>query len=134
MRIAIAVAALLLAAAVVPAARAQRLPEPIVGYFGNEIVTPNLVAGKGGLPPSATQALTTIYNCTSPSSPANFGFSSTDLAATWGDEIFTISNGRLSTNAFTLFNGSASGLNLLTVNQIVPTHSSSWSKIKKLYQ
>lgn len=107
-------AALLFGAAAVLAlplgiAHAQLTPEP--AQRASDEVGGLLVAGKGG-GPSATAVLTTIYD--SASSAANFGFSSTDLASQWGDELFTIGTGLLSTHKFTLFNAGSSAGNLLT--------------------
>jgi hypothetical protein len=108
MRIAIAFAALLLAAAaVVPAARAQLVPEPVTGRQSDELVGAN---GRVAVPP-ATNVLTVVYDNTP--SPANFGFSQPDLAGSYGDELFTIGTGILSENKFTIFNGSTTAGQLL---------------------
>lgn len=108
-------AALLFSAAAVLAlplgiAHAQLAPES-AQRASDEVGGLNLVAGKGG-GPSATAVLTTIYDNTS--GAANFGFSSTDLASQWGDELFTVGTGLLSTHKFTLFNAGSSAGPLLT--------------------
>src|SRR5262249_63113 len=108
MRVAIAVAALLLAAAAVPAARAQLAPEPISGRFGNLISGAN---GRGGVPEN-TNVLSIVYDNTA--SAPNFGFTSPDLAASFGDELLTTGTGLLSQNKFTLFNSGSSAGALLT--------------------
>jgi hypothetical protein len=120
MRIAIAGGALLAAAALslVPmgTAHAQLAPEPITGFFGNEDVNPNLVA-KPGAGNQATNAVTIVYDNSTAASPANFGFSSVDPAATFGDELFLTGTGVLSTHKFSLFNGGTAGALLTaTVN------------------
>jgi len=115
MRVVTRGAALLAAAALcsmpLSAAHAQLTPEPVSGQFSDQSVRPNLAPGKGGgtTPPSL---LATVYDNTA--SAPNFGFSSTDLAAQWGDELFTLGTGLLSTHKFTLFNGGGSAGNLLT--------------------
>lgn len=91
-------------------AHAQLTPEP-AQRSGDEVGGLNLVAGKGG-GQSATNVLTTIYDNTS--GAANFGFSSTDLASQWGDELFTTGTGLLSTHKFTIFNAGTSAGALLT--------------------
>ncbi len=75
--------AALLAAAVIcllplAVAHAQLTPEPITGQFTDQSVRPELAPGKGGgtTPPNL---LAVVYENTG--GAANFGFSSTDLAA-----------------------------------------------------
>jgi hypothetical protein len=112
MRIAIAGGALLAAAALctVPmgTAHAQLAPEPITSFFGNEDATPNLVAGKPGAGNQATNAVTIVYDNSTAASSTVFGFSSLDLAAQFGDELFTTGTGVLSTNKFSIFNSPSS--------------------------
>ena len=114
MRIAIAGGALLAAAALclVPmgTAHAQLVPEPIQGYYGNADASPNLVA-KQNPGNQATNAITIVYDNTP--SAANFGFSSIDPAAQFGDELFTTGTGLLSTQKFSTYNGGTAGV-LLT--------------------
>jgi len=112
MRIGIAVGALLAAAALATTASAQLQPEPVSGLAGRESVIPNEMQGRVLPPPSNTTALVTVYDNTA--SAPNFGFSSVDPAATWGDELFTTGAGRLSQNKFTIFNGANSAGPLLT--------------------
>src|SRR5690242_8594268 len=115
MRIATTGGALLTAAAMCLAtfgtARAQLTPEPVTGFFGTENVTPNLATGKGPAP-SATNSVSVIYDNTA--AAPNFGFSSSDLAAQFGDELLTTGTGLLSTQKFTLFNAGTSVGPLLT--------------------
>jgi hypothetical protein len=94
----------------VMAAAATLSPEP-ASHGSDELGGLSLVAGKGG-GPSAAAVLTTVYDNTP--GAANFGFSSTDLAATWGDELFLTGTGLLSTNSFTIFNTGSSLGPLLT--------------------
>lgn len=57
-----------------------------------------------------TQLAGDVYNNTNPQATANFGFSSTDLAAQWGDRVTTTGTGILQENDFTVFNtGSSAG-------------------------
>jgi len=109
--------AALLAAAVIcllplAVAHAQLTPEPITGQFTDQSVRPELAPGKGGgtTPPNL---LAVVYDKTTASAP-NFGLSSSDLAAVWGDELFTLGTGLLSTHKFTLFSTGSSAGNLLT--------------------
>ena len=114
MRIAIAGGALLAAAALclVPmgTAHAQRVAEPVEGYFGNVSATPQPPA-RSVPGDQATNAITIVYDNTP--SAANFGFSSTDPAALFGDELLTTGTGLLSTQKFSCFNGGTAGV-LLT--------------------
>ncbi len=115
MRIAISAGALLTAVALclMPAgvARAQLVPEPVDGFFGFTDGTPNLVVNKDQ-GKSATNAVSIVYDNTT--SAANFGFSSTDPLANFGDELFTTGVGVLSTQQLSLFNSGSSLGPLLT--------------------
>jgi hypothetical protein len=110
MRIAITGGALIAAAALclvaVGTAHAQLAPEPIHGSFGEALATPNKLAKSHPGDP-ATNAITVVYDNTL--SAANFGFSSVDPAAIFGDELFTTGTGLLSTQKFSCFNGGAAG-------------------------
>ena len=98
-------AALLCVLAAMPA-RAEVTQEPIQGFFGEVDGTPsNLVINKDQ-GKSATNAVSIIYDNTP--SAANFGFSSTDLLAVFGDELFTTGLGILSTHQLSLFNAGTS--------------------------
>jgi hypothetical protein len=114
MRIAIAGGVFLAAAALclVPmgTAHAQFAPESIQGFFGNVDAIPSAPAlrSQGS---QATNAITIVYDNTA--SPANFGFSSTDPAAIFGDELITTGTGLLSTQKFSSYNGGTAGV-LLT--------------------
>jgi hypothetical protein len=114
MRIAIAGGAFLAAAALclVPmgTVHAQLAPDPITGFFGNVDAIPSApaVRSQGS---QATNAITVVYDNTL--SATNFGFSSTDPAAIFGDELLTTGTGLLSTQKFSSFNGGTSGI-LLT--------------------
>lgn len=107
-------ASLLLTVALAAPAFAQVVAEPIGSYFGETNGDANLVAkpGNNNLQGKKIAALTTAYENTL--SPANFGFSSTDLGADWGDECFTASTGLLSEARFTIFNAGSSAGNLLS--------------------
>lgn len=100
-------AAMLMVAAV---ANAQLVAEPATDA-GNITITPDGVNAKAA-DKSATNAVTIIYDNTT--SPILFGLSSTDLAATFGDELFLTATGLLSTHKFGIFNGSAAANTLLT--------------------
>lgn len=117
MRIAYAGGVLLTAAALcfvpINTAIAQLVPEPVSGFSGMEEAGPNLVSKKDQ-GKQATNATTVIYDNTT--SAANFGFSSTDLLANWGDELFTTATGLLSTQQFSVFNSGSSAGPLLTAN------------------
>lgn len=103
----LALLALLLAP--VGVANAQIVGEPIGGFAGN--IQVNAVPSKPAPTPSLNA---TLYDNT-PSAP-NFGLSSTDLTALWGDQLFTTGTGVLSTMQFTIFNSGSSAGSLLTAN------------------
>lgn len=107
-------ASVLLTLAFAAPAFAQIVAEPINGFFGEISGDPLLVAKPGNNLQGRTtpNALTVAYDNTA--SAPNFGFSSTDLAAGWGDECFTVATGLLSTHMFTLFNAGTSAGALLT--------------------
>lgn len=107
-------ASLLLTLALAAPAFAQVVAEPINGYFGDVTGDPLLVVKPGNSLQGKTtpNVLTIAYDNTA--SGPNFGFSSTDLAADWGDECFTVATGLLSENKFTLYNGTGSAGVLLT--------------------
>ena len=113
--------ALLLSLGLAATAVAQITAEPITGFFGEMTAEPLLVAkpGNNSLQGKTTPpgALTLAYDNTA--SAANFGFSSTDLAADWGDRCFTVATGLLSTHRFTLFNTGTSAGPLLTAQVAV---------------
>ena len=93
------------------AALAQAVAEPVgnfAGYFVHDYVTSTT-----NLQPNAPNAVpVVIYDNTT--SPANFGVSSTDLTADWGDELITTNTGTLSGFMFSLFNAGSSAGPLLT--------------------
>jgi len=101
----------LLALLLVPVgvANAQETGEAIGGYAGTIHV--NAVPSKPAPTPSLNA---TVYDNTL--SPPTFGFSSTDLASIWGDEVFTTNTGILSSMVFSVFNSGSSAGNLLTSN------------------
>ena len=111
-------------------ARAQISSEPILGRFPDQVAGADLVTPKDQ-GKSATSVLTTIYDNTS-SSPL-YGVSSTDLASVWGDELLTTGTGLLSTHKLTVFNGSASGLSLLTVTVSVSFFNAATSALLGSY-
>ena len=83
--------------------------EPIEGFAGTKTV--NAVPSK----PAPTPSLNAIvYDNTA--SAANFGFTSTDLAASWGDELLTTNTGILSGMMLSIFNSGSSAGPLLTAN------------------
>jgi hypothetical protein len=102
------VAAALTMVASLPA-RAQIVAEGAPSFFGNLQATPDGAALRSGQP--SLNLLTTVYDNTA--SAPNFGFSSTDLASTWGDELFLTGSGILQSHKFTIFNTGGGG-NLLT--------------------
>lgn len=110
-----------LALALAAPAFAQVEVEPILGDHGP------VIAHAEGAPsrPQAPNMLTGIYDNTA--SAANFGFSSTDLTAVWGDRLFTTGTGILSTHAFTIFNTGTSAGVLLTANVGVDFYDSATS-------
>lgn len=55
-----------------------------------------------------------VYNNTNPQAPPNFGFSTVDLAAHYGDRVTTTGSGMLQENDFTIYNSGASAGALLT--------------------
>jgi hypothetical protein len=89
-------------------AAAQLTSEAVLGH-ADVTASPEL-GNKKPQGPTSPLVLTTIYD--NSTSAANFGVSSTDLAATWGDELLTTGTGLLSTHKFSIFN--SAGGNLLT--------------------
>jgi hypothetical protein len=106
----------LLLALALPVSAQQMDSEPVVGFHGNVEGDPNLV-GKQGQGSSATSAITVVYDNTA--SAANFGFSSTDLAAIWGDRLLLTGTGLVSSHVFSIFNTGTSAGNLLTAQVAV---------------
>lgn len=101
-------AALVLMLAPARVAHAQLTTEAVEGFAG--VTTVDAVPSRPSPAPGLANLV--VYNNTT--SPANFGFASTDLAAIWGDELFTIGTGFLSQQQFTIFNSSSSLGPLLT--------------------
>ena len=98
------------------AAMAQRATAPatsepaggFAGYYVHDAITSTTLRQ-----PNAPQAVpVVVYDNTT--SPALFGVSSTDLTATWGDELFTTNVGTLSGLMFSVFNSGTSAGALLT--------------------
>ncbi len=104
----LAVLALLLAP--VGVAYAQLTSEPVEGFAGRHSV--DAFPSKPG--PISTLSNIIVYDNTT--SPALFGFSSTDLAAQFGDELFTTGTGLLSGMVLSLFNSGSSLGPVLTAN------------------
>ncbi len=103
--------ALALAASSPVVAGAQLVLEPVTGFHGVLEAVP--IGGAEKDPRrQATAVVTDVYRNTS--STANFGFSSTDPAAKFGDQVLTTGTGLLSTHEFTVFNSSNSLGTLLT--------------------
>lgn len=115
MRVAISAGAVLTAVMLfaMPAgvARAQLAPEPVDGFFGELDVVPDLVADRNR-GKSSTNAIAIVYDNTL--SAANFGISSTDLSAVWGDELFATGTGLLSSQRLSLYNPGTSAGPVLT--------------------
>lgn len=107
----LAIFALCLAAAPASALRTVS-PEVIRGFAGTVEGKPVLAASR----PRATNtpaAVTVAYNNTT--SAANFGLSSTDLDAEWGDRTYLTGSGLLASHKFTIFNSDENvGGSLLT--------------------
>ena len=81
-------------------------PEVIRGFAG--VVKGKLDASNSHLQGSTTPSVLAVaYDNTA--SPPNFGLSSTDLAAEWGDRTFLVAIGLLSSHKITIFNSGASG-------------------------
>ncbi|MEQ1831577.1 MAG: hypothetical protein ABL977_00875 [Candidatus Eisenbacteria bacterium] len=99
-------AAALLCLTTAGVSHAQLTSEPLQGYFGDIEVAPNSLVASKGTGSSATNAVTTVYDNTL--SAANFGFTSTDPLAVFGDEIFTTGLGILSSHKLSLFNAGTS--------------------------
>jgi hypothetical protein len=108
-------APLLLAVLLAAPALAQIVEEPIGGFHG-EVVgdTPGALKNVPQAPPGF---IGVAYD--NSASPANFGFSSTDLAADWGDRLLLVGSGMLSEHVFTIFNAGTSAGVLLTANVAV---------------
>jgi hypothetical protein len=81
-------------------------PEVIHGFAG--VVKGKLDASDSRAPGTATPTAVMIgYDNTA--SPSNFGLSSTDLAAEWGDRTYLTGTGLLSSHKITVFNSAANG-------------------------
>ena len=85
------------------------LAEPIEGFAGTKTV--NAVPSK----PAPVPSLNAVAYDNTLSAP-NFGFTSTDLLAAWGDELFTTNTGVLSSMMLSVFNSGSSAGPLLTAN------------------
>ncbi len=108
LRLAVAAFAL---AAWAGSALAQITPEPIGDFAG--YATCDHVTGTTTMAPNAPALVSTVvYQNTT--STVNFVISSTDLAAIWGDELFTTDLGTLQEMALTIYNSSSSAGPLLT--------------------
>ena len=93
-------------------AHAQLVSVPILQHGQDEGMSVDNLAVSKVQGKSATNALTTVYD--NASATALFGVVSTDLASTWGDELFTTGTGLLSTHKFTIFNAATNAGSLLT--------------------
>lgn len=110
MRLSIAALAL---CAFAGSAAAQLTSEPLGGFKGYTIH--NHATHTTKIQPTAPAALPiVIYDNTA--SAANFGFSSTDLGAVFGDELFTTGTGTLQAATFTFYNPSSSAGPVLTAS------------------
>jgi|CXWL01.1.fsa_nt_gi hypothetical protein len=89
--------------------------EPVVGFAGQQIVTP---VGAGKAQANPRPAVTAImYDNTA--SAANTGISSTDLLATFGDRVLPVGFGVLSSQTVTLFNSGSSAGPIFTATIVV---------------
>ena len=116
MKLAIKRAAFLAAVALclLPAADAYaQSGEAVPGFAGSLLASPDGVSAKAA-DKQATNAGLIIYD--NSTAPVLFAFSSTDLAARWGDELFTTSAGILSSHKIAVFNSGSSLGPLLTAN------------------
>ena len=85
------------------------MAEPIEGFAGTKTV--NAVPSK----PAPVPSINAVSYDNTLSAP-NFGFTSTDPGADWGDELFTTNTGVLSTMMLSIFNSGSSLGPLLTAN------------------
>jgi hypothetical protein len=104
----LAILALLLAP--VGVVHAQLTAEPVTGFAG--ITTVDAFPSR----PASASTLANIVVYDNTASPLNFGFASTDLAAVFGDELFTTGTGLLSGMVLSVFNAGSSLGPLLTAN------------------
>lgn len=94
-------------------AAAQVVAEPLGGFAGYTVH--DHLTQTTHLQPNAPAALpVVVYDNTA--SAANFGISSTDLTAIWGDQLATTGTGTLSEMTFTFYNSSSSAGPVLTAN------------------
>jgi hypothetical protein len=94
-----------------PAIAAAQTGEGVGGFFG--YANYDFISKTTTISPNAPAAVPiVIYDNTT--SPALFGVSSTQLTATWGDELFTTNTGLLSEMMFSIFNSGSSAGSLLT--------------------
>jgi hypothetical protein len=117
-RFAIAASAVLLTLVAVAPAMADLLPET-AQYFGTLRV--NIANGNEtwAVNPNGVDLAGDVYNNTNPQAPANFGFSSTDLASIFGDRVTTTGTGLLQENDFTVYNSNTSAGPLLTAQYLI---------------
>ena len=88
-------------------------PVTFAGHLYFDFGTGAMYVPKGG---AKTELAGDVYNNTNPNPGANFGFSSTDLAAQWGDRLATTATGILQENDFTVFNSTTGVLNSASFN------------------
>jgi hypothetical protein len=95
------------------AATAQVVAEPLGAFAGHFVH--DQVTKRTHLVPTAPSALpVVVYDNTA--SPALFAISSTDLTATWGDQLATTGTGTLQETTFAFYNSSSSAGPVLTAN------------------
>jgi hypothetical protein len=82
-------------------------PAIYAGHYYFDFGTGAMYVPKGG---AQTQLAGDVYNNTNPAPAPNFGFSSTDFAAQWGDRLATTGTGILQENDFTVFNSAGGSL------------------------
>ena len=99
------------------AAFADQLPEAAPTFFGHATI--DLSKGTVTWDHAISPILVNLDVYSNVTSATNFGFSSTDLASQWGDELFTTGAGTLDQNEFTIFNSGSSAGPLTTVTATV---------------
>ena len=111
--------AALSAAAVATAAPVSMLPEAGARYAGHYTI--NVVTGATSFQaaPASAQVLGDVYDNVHPPAVAQFGFSSTDLTAIFGDRVTTTGGGLLDQNDFSVYNSGTSAGNLETASFVI---------------
>ncbi|MFI5372093.1 MAG: hypothetical protein ACHQ52_11090, partial [Candidatus Eisenbacteria bacterium] len=106
-----------LAAPIAGAALAAPIPEAASGYAGHAYVNATTGVVSWSRPSSPTATGVDVYS--NVLSAANFGISSTDLTATWGDRVTTTGTGTLEEMDFSIYNSGSSAGPLQTVSFVI---------------